>query len=235
VLEYRGRADHQVKLRGHRIELGEIEAALARHPAVRDAVVLLRDDLAGPPGLVAYIVPRDADAPAADTLRGALRGRLPEYMLPAAFVVLDALPLLPSGKVDRAKLPPPDGRHAGPILVHPPQTETERGLAAIWCEALGLEQVSIHDNFFDIGGNSLVLMKVHALIARKHERDLSFVDLFEHTTIHALARLLDSGQAQTDDVPDTATRDARRQAGHQRLQARRARAQSSDTTTGSQL
>jgi amino acid adenylation domain-containing protein len=195
ALEYRGRTDHQVKLRGYRIELGEIEAALGRDPSVRDAVVLFRDDLPGPPGLVAYAVPRDGCTPTVDALREALRRRLPDYMVPSAFLFLDALPVLPNGKLDRRRLPVPDGRSPEQVIVEP-RTDTERAIAAIWREVLGVEKVGIHDNFFDLGGHSLLLMKTLARLKKQFQRDLSFVDLFEHTTIVDLARLLS---------PETAT------------------------------
>ena len=225
VLEYRGRADHQIKLRGHRIELGEIEAALAQEPFVRDAVVLFRDDLAGPPGLVAYVASREESRATSEALRAGLRARLPDYMIPAAFVFLDALPLLPNGKLDRRRLPAPDARPGMEQILVEPRSDIERRVAAMWREVLGLEKVGIHDNFFDLGGHSLLLMKLHAKLKTAFERDLSFVDLFEHTTIADLARLLGREDAPANREPDAETRDTQQQAGQQRLQARRARMQ----------
>jgi amino acid adenylation domain-containing protein len=222
VLEYRGRTDQQIKLRGHRIELGEIEAAMARDSAVRDVVVLFRDDLDAPPGLVAYVVPREGSALTVEALRTALGERLPQYMVPAVFLLLDALPLLPNGKLDRRRLPVLDGQNLEPVAAEP-QTETERAIAAIWREVLGLKRVGIHDNFFDLGGHSLLLMKMHGMLAKKFLRDLSFIELFEHTTIHGLARLLGPESTPTDDELRADDRDGKRQAGQQRLQARRAR------------
>jgi aryl carrier-like protein len=201
VLEYRGRTDHQIKLRGYRIELGEIEAALGRDASVRDAVVVYRDDLAGSPGLVAYVVPREAGAPAVDALRGALRQQLPEYMLPAAFVVLDALPLMPNGKLDRARLPLPDGGTDADESFVEPRTEMQRKIAAIWAEVLGLPRVGLHDNFFDRGGHSLLVMK---LIARMRQEGLhaDVRALFTAPTLAALAEMIGGGSGTVEVPPN---------------------------------
>ena len=161
-LECLGRVDHQVKLRGYRIELGEIESALLRHPAVREAVVVARQDLPGDTRLVGYVgADPEAKAPSAMELRAHLAATLPDYMVPSALVVLAALPLTPNGKVDRKALPTPD-------LVRPesdepfavPRTQVEWELARIWGQALGIDRVGIHDNFFDLGGHSLMANQV---------------------------------------------------------------------------
>ena len=159
VLEHLGRLDFQVKVRGHRIEPGEIEAALAGHPQVARAVVIVREDRPGDVRLVAYVVAGQA-APAAAELRAHLRATLPDYMVPQHFVALPAVPLLPNGKLDRAALPLPDSA-AEPRAAHEaPQTAAEKVLAQIWQELLGIPQVSRSDNFFDLGGHSLLAMRV---------------------------------------------------------------------------
>ena len=215
VVEYLGRLDHQVKLRGFRIELGEIESALARQPGVREAVVVVREDRPGDPQLVAYVVPRgqaatvntgailreEAIAHVAginssgltpSVLRRALREVLPDYMVPADFVLLPQLPLSPNGKVDRRALPAPS--RARPALEADfvaPATETERRLAALWSEVLGRERVGVLDNFFDLGGHSLRLGQVHARLTALFQRPPALVELFQHPTIRALAARLD--------------------------------------------
>jgi amino acid adenylation domain-containing protein len=210
-LEFLGRLDHQVKIRGHRIELGEIEAALATHPAVRHAVVVDLPDTAAGDGhrrLVAYA--EIAGTPAGSALgigevRRFLRGVLPDYMLPAAFVPLQRLPLNPSGKVDRRALPDPGG--ARPILetaYAAPREGRETALATLWREVLGIERVGIHDNFFDLGGHSLLLMRLHARIAAETGIDLPVLELFEHPTVASLARRLDERDAgAAEDAADT--------------------------------
>jgi amino acid adenylation domain-containing protein len=160
ALLYLGRLDQQVKLRGVRIELGELEAALAQHPSVQHAVVALRDDPAGDPCLVAYLVAHPTTALAAADLRDHLRQKLPGYMLPAAFVPLAALPLTPSGKVDRTALPPPSAALPGPDTSPLPRTPMERLIARIWCEALALDTVTVDDSFFDLGGHSLLAIQI---------------------------------------------------------------------------
>src|SRR5262249_51216260 len=155
-----GRTDHQVKLRGFRIELGEVEAALHEHPAVRDAAALVREDAPGDRRLVAYAVPRNGEMPVA-ALRGHLKARLPGDMVPAAFALVEALPLTPSGKLDRKALPAPErGRAEADGAYVAPRTPVEEAVARVWAEVLGLERVGAHDNFFDLGGHSLLATQV---------------------------------------------------------------------------
>jgi hypothetical protein len=161
---------------------------LAQHPAVREVVVLAREDSPGDKRLVAYVVgPPDAEL-AVSALRAHVKAQVPEYMVPAAFMVLEALPLTPNGKVDRRALPAPDA----PLLDHAyvaPRTPTEASLANVWAEVLGLERVGIHDNFFDFGGNSLLAVRVHSRILQSGH-DVSVVELFQHPTVSSLARHL---------------------------------------------
>ncbi|HEX2208454.1 MAG TPA: amino acid adenylation domain-containing protein, partial [Longimicrobium sp.] len=182
VLEYLGRMDHQVKVRGFRIELGEIEAALADHPAVRDAVATVREDTPGDARIVAYVVPDGTAAPAPDELRRFLSRRLPDHMLPSAWTVMDALPLSPSGKVDRRALPAPEAPKRDAARFVPPRTPAEQRVAGFWREVLGVEQVGVDDNFFEIGGHSLLLARVHARVLAAFRREVSMLDLFRHTT-----------------------------------------------------
>ncbi|HWM94191.1 MAG TPA: amino acid adenylation domain-containing protein [Thermoanaerobaculia bacterium] len=186
-LEYLGRRDHQVKIRGFRIELGEIEAALTRHPAVREAIVLTRADGGGEAQLVAYLVAPPEEAPAARDLRQFLMATLPEYMIPSAFVVLDALPLTVHGKVDRKALPAPEAPRSEEETFVAPRTPVEERLAAIWSEVLGLELVGVRDDFFLLGGHSLsaarILSRVRDILGVK----LSLVIVFETPTIEGMA------------------------------------------------
>ncbi|MEW5926223.1 MAG: amino acid adenylation domain-containing protein [Gemmatimonadota bacterium] len=187
-LEFLGRADFQLKVRGFRIEPGEIEAALLEHPGVREAVVTARGEGAGR-RLVAHV----AGEGAADAarLREALRARLPEYMVPAAFVALERLPLTPNGKVDRAALPDPE--RGGPADGYaPPRDETEAALCRLWGEVLGVERVGVRDNFFELGGDSIVSIRVLAR-ARVLGLECTLPDLFRHQTVEALAAHLGGG------------------------------------------
>jgi amino acid adenylation domain-containing protein len=196
-IEYLGRADSQVKIRGYRIELGEIEATLSRLPEIRDAVVLLREDMPGVKRLVAYVTPKDDRLPSVREIKAYLRQVLPEYMVPVAIVVLDHIPLTPSGKADRRGLPQPKTHEMGEEFVVP-GTETEKGLADIWCGVLGLEQVGIEDNFFDLGGSSLLGTQVLIRVQKQFGLNLTIVRIYEHSTIRTLAQHLDReiGQQQ---------------------------------------
>jgi amino acid adenylation domain-containing protein len=163
-VEFFGRADAQVKIRGFRVELGEIEQRLLEHPAVREAVCIVREDVPGDQRIAAYLVAA-ADAPPADDLRRTLARQLPDYMLPSAFVVLDALPLTPNRKVDRKALPAPDaGRPDGAREYAAPTTPTEQAIAAIWQDLLRVEGVGLDDNFFDLGGHSLLAVECVARV-----------------------------------------------------------------------
>ncbi len=191
-LEYLGRLDHQVKIRGYRIEPGEISAVLARHPAVRDCVVVVREDAPGDKRLAAYFVAARDTKPDITELRQALARQLPDYMIPAAFVQLEQLPHTPNGKVDRRALPAPE--HSRPDLAAAyaaPRTTTEEVLAEIWCAVLGLKQVGVHDNFFDLGGHSLLVTQVLARVRQAFHVGLSLRRAFESPTIAQLAAAIE--------------------------------------------
>ena len=192
VIEFVGRMDDQVKVRGFRIELGEVESVLRQHPALRDAAVAARDDAGSEKKLVGYVVPKDAE-PTALELRSFMKEHLPEYMVPTVFVTLEALPVSPNGKVDRKKLPAPDGRRVeSGDQYAAPTTQAEEVLARIWAEVLGVPRVGIHDNFFALGGDSIVSIQV---IARANEAGLRMNPrhVFMHQTVAELAAV--AGQA----------------------------------------
>jgi len=197
-LEYLGRADDQVKIRGHRVELGEIEAALGRHPAVREAAVLVRQDAPGDPRLVAYVVGADGQAPPVGDLRDRLKAELPPYMVPSAIVALDALPLTANGKVDRRALPAPEGdRPVSEDSYVAPRTPTEAAVAATWAEVLALGRVGVHDDFFDLGGHSLLALQVVARLrdAFAEGAGITLRDLFDAPTVAGLATRVDAARA----------------------------------------
>ena len=189
AIEYRGRLDYQVKLRGFRVELGEVEAALARHPAVREAVVVARMHLQEQQ-LVAYLVLRGSEAPSNGELRRFLAKGLPDHMIPSAFVFLEAMPLSANGKIDRRALPAPaegERPRLNEALV-PPRNETEHTIAGIWRQVLRIETIGIHDNFFELGGHSLLLAQVHAQLTQTFGNGMSLAEMLEFPTVHALAQ-----------------------------------------------
>jgi amino acid adenylation domain-containing protein len=184
--EFLRRIDQQVKVRGFRIELEEIEAALARHPAVAQTAAAVREDVAGDRRLVAYVVPRTAGAePEPGELRSELQRTLPEFMVPALFVTLPALPLTANGKVDRAALPAPEA--VRPKVYVEPETALERAIAEVVATALGVERVGRHDNFFDLGGHSLLMIRAAGLIEQRLGHKVQVLELFRFSTVAALA------------------------------------------------
>jgi len=192
-IEFLGRIDHQVKIRGFRIELGEIEAVLGQHPDVRETAVLAREDKPGDKRLVAYVVPRDVQVPAIIELRRFLKEKLPDYMVPSAFVPLDALPLTPNGKVDRRALPVPDmARPEQEEAYVAPRTPAQEVLAGIWAEVLKLEQVGIHDDFFDLGGHSLLATQVISRVRDTFQLRLSLRNFFDGPTVADLAEIIET-------------------------------------------
>jgi amino acid adenylation domain-containing protein len=191
ILEYLGRLDYQVKIRGYRVELGEVEARLTEHDAVRHCAAVVREDEPGNKQLVGYVIPRGDQAITPRELREFLRRKLPEYMVPAHFMFLDAFPLTPNGKVDRRALPVPTKTLLRQEFISP-RNASECRLAAIWIELLGVSPVSVTDNFFDIGGDSLSVAKLLVRIEHSFQKQLSMATLFEAPTIRQLAALLES-------------------------------------------
>ncbi|MFG1918461.1 amino acid adenylation domain-containing protein [Micromonospora sp. NPDC048898] len=193
-LEYLGRADLQVKIRGHRVEPGEVEAAMREHSQVAEAVVVAGPDPAGGDRLIGYVVAAGDAAPAAGELRDFLRRRLPAYMVPSAFVAIPAIPLTTSGKTDRRALPPPDAEtvRTGPYVA--PRTPVERLLATIFAELLGVARIGIDDNFFDLGGHSVLALRLHQRM-RAEALPVEVISIFQYPTVRTLAGLLDRDPA----------------------------------------
>lgn len=190
-MEFLGRADEQVKVRGFRIEPAEIEFVLGQHPAVKETAVAVREDLSGDKRLLAYVVPEEAP-PNATELRRFLKQKLPEYMIPSAFVILDALPLTPGGKVDRRALPMPGSERPDLEQAYAaPQTPTEETLAAYWSKVLGIQRVGIDDGFFALGGDSILAIRLVAL-AKEGGLAFSLQQLFQNQTVHKLARAIEA-------------------------------------------
>ena len=201
TLEFLGRLDFQVKVRGIRVEPGEIAATLAEHPGVGDGVVAAREDGSGERRLVAYIVPAaDAPVPGIDELRGFLQARLPEHMIPSAFVLLDAMPLTPSGKVDRRALPVPEQTRAGMDDLVTPRTPVEEAIAQIWIALLKLDRVGVHDNFFALGGHSLLAAQLVARLRAAFGLDLPLRALFETPTVAGLAERIEATTRLLEEV-----------------------------------
>ena len=215
-VDFLGRIDHQVKVRGFRIEPGEIEAAVERHEGVREAVVVAREDVPGERRLVAYVTRAAGEAGgamSAASLRSYLKERLPEYMVPSAFVVLDEMPLTPNGKVDRKALPAPEQpRRSADEAFTPPRSELERTVASVWREVLGVEQVGVDDNFFDLGGHSLLMIKANSRLREILKREISMVDMFQYPSVGALARFLSPQEAKAPALAQTMDRAARQRA-----------------------
>ncbi len=191
--EFLGRADHQVKIRGFRVELNEIEAVLRQHPIVREAVVVVLDNVPNDKQLIAYIVPSQELAPTGGELRAFLQQKLPDYMIPSAFVFLEALPLTPNGKIDRRALPPPDRSRDRTSTFTQPQNEVERQLVKIWEEILMVNPVGTRENFFDLGGHSLLAAVMFARLEECLRIRLPLATLFRAPTIEGLAAVIGKG------------------------------------------
>jgi acyl carrier protein len=197
-IEYLGRNDFQVKIRGFRIEVGEIESVLGRHPAVHEVVVLAREDDPGNKRLIAYLVAKQP-APGIDELRDFLKQKLPDYMVPAAFVILDAFPLTFSGKVDRRALPSPEAKRQTEQAYAPPKNKVEKIIAGIWRNILNLNEIGVHDNFFDLGGNSLLLVRMQTRLRESFTREIPITEIFRYPTVAMLAEFFNrqSGNDRT--------------------------------------
>ncbi len=188
ILDFLGRADNQIKIRGFRVELEEIEQALRTHEGVNDCVVILREDR--DKRLVAYVLPEEGTQPSASDLRNLLRAKLPSYMVPALFEMIDALPLMPNGKINRAALPDPQSQPETDEAFIAPSTPLEELLASAWRQVLNIERIGVHDDFFDLGGHSLLAAKVVSLVRNDLDVHFTMVDVFQAPTIAGLAEML---------------------------------------------
>jgi amino acid adenylation domain-containing protein/non-ribosomal peptide synthase protein (TIGR01720 family) len=221
AIEYLGRMDHQVKLRGFRIELGEIETVLAQHPLVREVVLLAREDRPGEKQLVAYLVPRENTELSPAALRAHVAARLPEYMVPAAFVALSALPVTANGKVDRRALPAPDRSEPPREQEHvPPRTPTEQAVAGIWSEVLGVARVGAQDNFFELGGHSLSATLVLSRLQDVFQVKVPMRSLFEARTVRELAEVVEKARRTGTTAAAPAITRASREGRRVRVSAR---------------
>jgi acyl-coenzyme A synthetase/AMP-(fatty) acid ligase/acyl carrier protein len=200
-LEYLGRRDHQVKIRGFRIELGEIEAALLQCPAVEQCAVTSHEFMNGDKRLVAYIVPQAGSTSTPDEWRRFLRDRLPEYLIPSFFMTIARLPLTPNGKIDRKALPQPVGpspESTGAYI--PPQTEIEQLIAGIWQEVLEVEKVGRRDNFFDLGGHSLLMVQAHLKLRAAIKTEITLIEMFRYPTVASMAEYISNGVENKEHV-----------------------------------
>jgi len=202
-IEFLGRIDQQVKIRGYRIELGEIEAVLSEHPAIKESVVIARDDEAGDKRLVAYVIAGKNGGPSISELRKYLKGKLPHYMVPSAFVVLDEMPLTPNGKVDRCALPSPErSREEVEGEYQAARTPVEEMMVVIWAGILGIEQVGIRDNFFELGGHSLSATRMVSRIRDAFGVELPLRTVFESPTVAGLAeRVANANKEHREALP----------------------------------
>jgi acyl carrier protein len=219
-IEFLGRLDDQIKLRGHRVELGEIESALRRHDSVQDAVVVVREDVPGDQRLVAYVVAHDGPGDL-DALQGHLRANLPSYMVPSAFVTIESLPVAPTGKIDRKALPPPDAKPVS--RVQPPALaagSVEETVARIWHRVLGVPHVGLDDNFFAVGGHSLLTVQVLGDIQAELGQTLPLTDLFKYPTVRSLAERLRPARPPDSSIASARERGASRRKAMDRRSAR---------------
>ena len=199
-IEFLDRLDRQVKIRGYRVEPSEVESILSRHPSVRQAVVVAREDSPGGPFLVAYVLPNRGREPAPDALHSFVREQLPEYMVPVAFVTLNSLPLTPSGKLDRLALPALDtSRPTIRTAYAVPRTPIEETLAGVWAQILGIERIGVRDNFFEIGGHSLLATRVMSRVRDAFNVDLPLRAFFENPTIAQLAELVKEARGRGEE------------------------------------
>jgi amino acid adenylation domain-containing protein len=202
-----GRRDHQVKLRGYRIELGEIESILRQHPLIRDAVVTVREDTPGGKCLVAYIISKNRQSPPIDDMRIFLRKRLPDYMMPRVILPLSEFPLSRNGKIDRRTLPPPERIRPEPSTEFvAPSGEIEQAIAAIWKDVLSLEKIGVNDNFFDLGGHSLLLVQLHNKLRETLRKDVPMVELFRNPTVSLQARYFSQGERRDESLKNEVRR-----------------------------
>jgi acyl carrier protein len=194
AIEYLGRTDHQVKIRGFRIELGEIETALEEHDSVGQAVVMAREDLPGDKRLVAYIVPEIEQTPSAGELRQYLKEKLPEYMVPNAFVTLEKFPLTPNGKIDRRALPVPEADRQTEAGYIAPRNEVEEIIAGIWQELLNVKNIGVNDSFFEVGGHSLLAIRAVSQLNKAFQIAIPLRSFFESSTIAGLSQIIEKSK-----------------------------------------
>jgi acyl carrier protein len=198
-IDFVGRLDHQVKVRGLRIELGEIEMALIAHPAIDDAAVIVHEQSALDKRIIAYVVSKKETSALAGELRNFLREKLPDFMLPSQFVMLDRMPLTPSGKIDRPALPAHESLHAEtPEDYVAPRDSMEERLVAIWVELLAVDRISIHDNFFELGGHSLLIGQIVARVREAFKVDLKLRTIFDAPTVAELAMVIRQSRGTAD-------------------------------------
>lgn len=214
-VEYIGRTDFQVKIRGLRIELGEIEFVIGQHPDIREAVVVARDE-GGDKRLVAYLIANDGKKINVDELRGHLKEKLADYMVPSAFIQMDSFPLTSSGKVDRRALPVPEGKRQIETAFVAPESEIEKTIAGIWRDVLKLQKVGTMDNFFDLGGHSLLLVRVMNRIQQSLGKDITIIDMFQRPTIGDLAKFLADERREVPSADAVRDRAAKQRATLQR-------------------
>jgi amino acid adenylation domain-containing protein len=205
-IEFLGRIDHQIKIRGYRIEPGDIEAEIQKHPAVEECVAVLREDTPGQKQIAAYIASRSGEETSAHEMRNFLRERLPAYMIPATFTFLEKLPLTPNGKLDRRALPAPDHGHVekeSAATEEEPLSEVEQALAQIWREVIGVESVGRHDNFFDLGGHSILITQIVSRCRNTMGVELSLRNFFEAPTVGELAPMIEQQLLeQLEQIPE---------------------------------
>jgi amino acid adenylation domain-containing protein len=216
-LMFGGRIDDQLTLRGFRVDLFEIEATLKQHAGVREVVVVVRELKQRERQLLAYVVGETETPPTAGELRDHVRSNLPDHMVPAAFVFLSALPLSPNGKVDRRALPLPGKEPSRQKFPSAPLTELEQTISEVWCQVLQVDKVNVHDNFFDIGGHSLLMIQMHGILAEVLQKKISLVDMFKYPTVSSLAKYVEqNGHPQS--ISSLGPQKETLQAGKMRLQ-----------------
>ncbi|TFI50727.1 non-ribosomal peptide synthetase, partial [Mastigocladus laminosus UU774] len=220
-IEFLGRIDHQVKIRGFRVELGEIETFLGQHPNVRENVVVVYQEEVDNTVLVAYVVAKTEPVPSISELRSFLKEKLPDHMIPSTFVMLENLPLAPSGKIDRKALPQPDNlRPELETNYVKPRNEVERSIADIWQKILKIDKVGIQDNFFDLGGHSLNVLQVYSKLRELFKAELAITDLFKYPTINSLSQYLSRVEDDEEFVYERNQRNQNIEAGKTRLKQR---------------
>jgi len=202
-IEYLARIDQQLKIRGFRIEPGEIESMLAKHPKVQQSVVIAGEDRTGSSHLIAYVVGKDGQVPTSSELKRFLKKHLPDYMLPSVFVRLESLPLTPNGKVNHRALRTAEGlspQHEAPAVM--PENQLEKLIAEIWQDLLQIKKVGLYDNFFEVGGYSLLMVQVHTKLQKVLGQELSLVEMFNYPTVQALAEYIGQKQSGRPTVND---------------------------------